>query len=270
MTVLPLLSLAAGVLPEFPPDTIVRAAIDAGYPAAGIWVDADTWTERTTRAVKSLLDGSGIVALDAEVVWIEPGPTPNAAGLKLIEVAGELGARNVLIACTNPNLTEVKQQFAQLCERAEQAGARAVIEFMMIGPLNRLDAALEVVSDVAHPAGGILIDTLHLVRCGATPAEVSRIDPARLPYVQLCDGPAQVASATDAGYLEDALDARSAPGEGELPLDQIVGRLPRDVPMSLEVRSKRHRERYPDPVERARAILEATHHFFEQLEQEDP
>jgi sugar phosphate isomerase/epimerase len=262
-----ILSLAAGVLPECPPERIVQAAIDTGYPAAGIWVDADTWTDTTTRVISAMLDNSGIIALDAEVIWIQAGTTPNDAARKVIDVAGELGARNVLIVSANDSLDETKTQFGALCELAHGVGARAVLEFLMIGKVKTLDQALEVVTDVAHPAGGILIDALHLARCGKLPADVARIDPSLLPYAQLCDGPASARDTSFEGYLEDALDARSAPGEGELPLDALVCALPPDTPMSLEVRSKHYRETYPDPVERARALLDATQRFFATLQE---
>ena len=63
-----LLSLAAGVLPEFPPDEIVRAAAEAGYRASGIWCDTATWTEATTRAVYRQLRDGAMQAVDIEVI----------------------------------------------------------------------------------------------------------------------------------------------------------------------------------------------------------
>jgi hypothetical protein len=40
--------------------------------------------------------------------------------------------------------------------------------------------------------------------------------------------------------------------------------LPPDLPISLEIRSRFYRECYPDPVERAKAILSQTQKFFTQ------
>ena len=68
-----LLSLAAGVLPEFPPDRIVQAAAEAGYRATGIWCDTETWTDKTTREVHRQLRNGALQALDIEVIWIRPG-----------------------------------------------------------------------------------------------------------------------------------------------------------------------------------------------------
>ncbi len=191
-----------------------------------------------------------------------PGAKSRTAARRLIEIGGALGARNVLIVSANPNLDETKHQFAALCECAARAGMRAVLEFLMIAEVKTLAQALEIVTDVDHPAGGVLVDALHLARCGATPVDVARVAPARLPYAQLCDGPATLPARDYATYLVDALDGRVAPGEGELPLRELLAALPDELPLSLEVRSKRYRDAYPDPVDRARAVFTATRRFL--------
>ena len=65
---LPLLSLAAGVLPEFSPEQTIAAAIDAGWPAAGIWYDPETWTIATTAEVRDRAADAGLAILDIEVI----------------------------------------------------------------------------------------------------------------------------------------------------------------------------------------------------------
>lgn len=254
--------MAAGVLPEFSPDIIVDAAAEAGYPASGIWFDPDTWTDATTARVRQRLQGAGLVALDIEVIWIGPGRAVSDAARRLIAAGAELGARNVLIVSANPDAADTRHQFGALCELAEGAGLRAVLEFLMIGQIRTLQEALEVVRDVGHAAGGVLVDALHLQRCGAVPEDLAGLEPRLLPYAQLCDGPAALAGADRQHYLEDAVDGRSAPGEGGLPLARLLRALPPLTPLSLEVRSRSYRERYPDPVARARAVLERTQQFF--------
>jgi sugar phosphate isomerase/epimerase len=265
MTTEPLVSLAAGVLPEFPPEVIVAAAAESGYPASGIWFDPATWTDATTRRVRTELAAGALVPLDIEVVWIRPGRAVEDAALRLIDTGGELGARHVLIVSANPVLADTQYQFAVLCERAAGAGMRAVFEFLMISEVKTLAQALEVVRGVGHPAGGVLVDALHLQRCGAAPDDLRGLAPALLPYAQLCDGPAALMEPGPQAYLEDAIDGRSAPGEGGLPLVDLLNALPAGIPLSLEVRSRRYREQYPDPVARARAVLEQTRRFLGSL-----
>jgi sugar phosphate isomerase/epimerase len=257
-----LLSLAAGVLPEFPPDVIAAAAASAGFPATGIWCDTATWTETTTRKVEVVLRANALVPLDIEVIWIRAGRTVSDSARRLIDIGGTLGARHVLIVSANPDPNDTKRQFAELCGLAEQAGMRAVLEFLMIAEVKTLAQALDIVRSVDHPAGGVLIDALHLERCGATAADVAALDRALLPYAQLCDGRARLDRTDHAAYLEDAIDGRSSPGEGELPLRRLLAALPSDLPLSLEVRSKALRNRFADPVERARAVLDATRRFL--------
>ncbi len=256
------ISLAAGVLPEFPPDVIVHAAAEAGYGASGIWCDVDTWTDATTHAVARQLREGALLALDIEVVWIRPGRDVGTAARRLIDIGAELGARNVLIVSANPDPIETRQHYAALCELAARAGMRAALEFLMIAEVKTLAEALAIVTDVNHPAGGVLIDALHLQRCGAQIADVRAVAPHLLPYIQLCDAPATLPITSYEAYLADALDGRSAAGEGELPLRALLDAVPAEVPLSLEVRSKWYRERYADPVQRARAILRTTERFL--------
>jgi sugar phosphate isomerase/epimerase len=258
----PALSLAAGVLPEFPPDVIVTAAAAAGYPATGIWFDPESWTDSVSGRVRRALDSANLTALDIEVIWMRGGRAVSDTARRLIATGGELGVRNVLIVSANPDRTEVGHQFAALCQLAEAAGMRAVLEFLMISEIRTLEEALVVVRDVGHPAGGVLVDALHLQRCGATPDEVARIEPELLPYAQLCDAPAVLADTSHHAYLIDAVDGRVAAGEGELPLAHLMQRLPAGIPLSLEVRSRRYRERFPDPTARARAVLDQTRRFL--------
>jgi sugar phosphate isomerase/epimerase len=264
-SVVPLLSLAAGVLPEFPPEEIVDAAGVAGFPASGIWFDPGTWTDATTRRVRAALAAHALVPLDIEVIWMRAGRTIEDYARRLIAAGGELGARNVLIVSVNPVLTDTQHQFGQLCELAAAAGMRAVLEFLMIGEIKSLGQALEVVQTVGHPAGGVLIDSLHLQRSGGRPEDLAGVDPALLPYAQLCDAPGKLAEENYQAWLVDAVDGRSSPGEGELPLARLVRALPAQTPLSLEVRSRRYREQYADPVARAGAVLKQTRQFFADL-----
>jgi sugar phosphate isomerase/epimerase len=68
----------------------------------------------------------------------------------------------------------------------------------------------------------------------------------------------------DAYYI-DAIDGRLAPGEGSVPVAAMTRALPANLPISLEIRSRYYRERYPDHVERARVILERTRAFLADL-----
>jgi sugar phosphate isomerase/epimerase len=256
------LSLAAGVLPEFGAEVVANAAGEAGYPFAGFTIDPQDWNPAKTRSVKEQVNAHGIGVLDVEPVWIPAGAVLDDDYRQIIDVGAELGALNLLVVSREADPSRNADAFRQICERAEPAGMRVVLEFLMISKVRSLSAALSIVEACAHPAAGILIDTLHLQRAGEGIAGIAKLDPRLLPYAQLCDGDFECEDNFKA-YLEDAMDGRSAPGEGKLPLGDVLDSLPVGCPLSLEVRSKRYRQDHPEPVDRARVILERTRRFLD-------
>lgn len=255
------LSLAAGNVQEFAPAEMVRAAAAADFDAAGLWVEPDTWTAATTREVRARLDESGVPVLDVEVAWIRPGP-PDPALERIIEIGGEVGARFVLVVSSDPDRGATKRRFAELCQRAADAGLVAVLEFLPITEIRTLADALDVVRDVAHPSSGILVDALHLARTGGKPDDLRALEPALLPYAQPADAPLAPPGSDVGSLLHEAIDGRLLPGAGELPLRDWLDALPADIPLSPEIRSRTLRERYPDIVARARAIGDATRRWL--------
>jgi sugar phosphate isomerase/epimerase len=181
---------------------------------------------------------------------------------KIIAVGGEVGAKNCLIVSSVPDREQTKMLFEDLCEHAERAGMRACLEYMAITEIKTVDDALDVVSAVDHPAGGILVDPFHHERVGHDPDKICEIPTRWLSYAQLCDMPERGVISDPDAYFVDAIDGRLAPGEGSVPVTEMVKALPADLPISLEIRSLHYRERYPDPLERARAILAQTRAFF--------
>jgi sugar phosphate isomerase/epimerase len=254
----PKLSLAAGVMPEFTPEQTVAAAAAAGWDAAGIWVDMKLWTPHTTREVKRRLDDSALPALDAEVVWIRPG-ADDPDHFRLIDIAAELGAGNVLAVSSAPDPGDTADKLARLAEHAANAGVRVSLEFGAFTTVRALDDALDVLERCGRPAAGLLVDPLHFARTGGRPADLAGVDKGRFAYAQFCDAPSRGPSPDDTpAIIEEALDLRLMPGEGELPLGDFLSALPPGTPLSVELRSKALREGYSDPVERSCALLAAT------------
>ncbi|MFN3233425.1 MAG: sugar phosphate isomerase/epimerase family protein [Alphaproteobacteria bacterium] len=256
-----LLSLATGTLPEFTPVEVTKACAEAGWPACGIWYDPETWTDATTRDVKRTFSDTGIIPLDIEVVWIQPdGPDPNHQ--KLIAAGGEIGARNVLIVSSDPDRDETKRRFEEICGWAEAAGMNACLEFLPITEIKTLQDALDVLNDVDHPAARLLVDPTHLARSGGHPSLLKDVSPDLLSYAQFCDGVAALADNDIQTILNEAVDGRLLPGEGALPIAELLAVLPADLPLAVELRSKALRDSYPDPVDRAKAVLDATKKYL--------
>jgi sugar phosphate isomerase/epimerase len=250
-----LLSLAAGTILEVAPAAAVDVAAAAGFPAVGIWFDPAQWTPRTTAVVRGRLDRTGLVALDVEPVILTPDGDP---GDLLVDAAGDLGARHVLVASRQPDRPRAIERFGALCDRAAPAGVTVVLEFLPIMAVRTLGEALSLVADAGRPNGAVLVDTLHLARSGGVPSDLGAVDPSLLPYLQVADAPSSPPDPSMQGLVEEALHGRCLPGEGALPIAEVLAAVP-GVPLSFELRSRRLREEHPDPRERASAVLAAAH-----------
>ena len=262
-----LISLAAGVVQEFPPEDVVYAAAGAGFNATGIWCDLDTWSPQRSNRVSRALAETGLCALDLEVLWLKPGEAIDTHDA-MIDIALALDVRNILCVSSETDIARTKARFDHLCRKAEGSSLRIVLEFLAITEISSLELALDVVQDVAHPVGGILVDTLHLQRTGASAQDLHNIDPALMPYIQLCDASARLLDASPEGLLEDALYLRQLPGDGDLPLTDVLAQLDPQLPLSLEIRSRALLQEFPkDPLARASCVFEATRRFLRSSEQ---
>lgn len=258
-----LLSLASGVLPEFTPQQTAAAAIAAGFPAVGIWVEPSTWTSGVAREVRDRASDSGVAVLDVEVVWIRTGPD-NPDHLRIIDAGADIGARNVLVVSSDPNPVETAAKFGRLVDHATSRGLRASLEFAAFTEVRDLAAALDVLDRAARPEAGLLVDPLHFARTGGHPEDLRGVDPRRFAYAQFCDAEQSGPTPDDtAAIIHEALDLRLMPGAGALPLGALLDTLPPETPLSVELRSKALRDAYPDPAERARALFTATREMLD-------
>jgi sugar phosphate isomerase/epimerase len=245
-----LVSLAAGTVLDVDPVAAVDVAAAAGYGAVGIWFDPDTFTPMVAKAVRRRLDATGLVALDVEPIILGPEGDPGDA---LVDAAGEIGARFILLASRWRDHDAAVARTAALCERARPLGVTIAVEFLPPFAVGTLAQAVAFAAAVAAANCGVLVDTLHLDRSRGTVAELAEVPRAVLPYLQLADAPA----AWGPDWRDEALHGRLLPGEGDLPLVDVL-RVVADVPVSVELRSRALMDGYPDAVERARVVLAAT------------
>ncbi len=240
-----ILSLAAlTVLPASPLEQI-DAAHAAGFDAVGLRlqpvnpIDIDVMGNPTLlRDIERRLAATGLKVLDVEVFRVGPR-TDIGSMLPAMEFAASLGAKYMLctsvlvaehIAAEEPRTVE---KFAELCEAGARLGIKPMLEFMIYRSVGTLDDALRMVRLVQHPNLGICVDALHLGRSGGTPDSVRKVDPALLCYAQICDAPAALPPASQIPV--EALTQRLDPGEGSLPLLDLLDALPPGIPLSLEV-----------------------------------
>lgn len=226
-----------------PPVEAVRLAADLGVSRMGIAPAPITanphgfapWDLRQdpalVRDIKASLREHSVQLSLGEGFLIMPGiEIADMAGA--LDIMAELGAPVVNGVAIEEDRARAQDEFARFAEMAAARGLVATLEFMpMMWPAT-LDEALTFVADSGAPNGKLLLDTMHVYRSGATTADVARLDPAQIGYVQLCDVP--MPAPTD-DYGEEARHERRCPGEGDLPLGDFIRALPSDVSMGLEV-----------------------------------
>jgi sugar phosphate isomerase/epimerase len=216
-----------------PPDLVTIAA-QAGFGTVGLRISPATDNERPwpmapgsamlAETVRRCAD-TGVTVLDAEAVRLGPGP---AQFTPVLDAAAQLGARYVNAICEDADLSRLADEFARLVAAALPYGIRPVVEFMAYRSISTLADATAVAAKSG--GGGILIDALHVQRCGVSLEALHGLDAGLVGYVQLCDAPL----AAPADQVAEARSARLLPGDGELPIAGLLTALPDGVPVAVE------------------------------------
>ena len=260
------LGLAHLAVLEIPPQDLVILAKQAGYAATGLRVHpaSEGGINYPLRApgelaeTKRRLAGEGMRIAEVEFVPLT-GTTRVPDFEWMIELGAALGASSVTVSGDDKDYDRLVDLFGAFCDLAHRYGLRVDIEFMRWRPVATLENALEIVSRAARPNGGILIDALHLFRAGGNAASLARIDRKYIRTVQLCDAPLTLSE--NLSVIDEARGARLLPGEGELPLDDVMDALASDVNVAIEIPMSLNRPEL-GPLERISVAREATAKFL--------
>lgn len=248
------ISLAAGILPEASPSQLIEAAAKSQFDFGGMWAEKDTWTPATTRAIRKQASEAGVRLLDLEVAWIMPG-RPDPWLHQLVDIAAELGAANLLCVSSEPDADKTRDKFQAMVDRAAGTGVRVNLEFGVFTEVKTIHAARAILERVQGDAKGILCDTIHWSRSGATADDIGALPREWISYAQLCDGPGDPPDLSDPqAVIDDAINRRQPLGQGGLDLDAYVDALPRNIIFAIEERSEILRDAFPDLNERAREV----------------
>jgi sugar phosphate isomerase/epimerase len=171
-----------------------------------------------------------------------------------VDAMAEIGAPVLNAVSIDPDPNRAGDQLGVFAEMAAARGLRSTIEFVPGTPIGDLATARAAVAHVGRPDFALLIDAMHWFRTGSTAADLAALDPALIGYVQICDVPLVSVQP----YGDEARFDRRAPGDGELPLKDMIAALPIDMLLGLEVPMRAKAEAGIGPVERLRPALEAT------------
>jgi sugar phosphate isomerase/epimerase len=202
--------------------------VTAGGPAYPTRVGTDAHRE-----LKRSLAGEGVRLNEIEFVQLTPRvDIPALAGL--FEAAADLGAVAVIASGDDDDPVRLTAHFADLCDLAQQFGLRVDLEFMRWRAIGSLPQAEAIVRGAGKANGTILVDALHLHRSGGKPGDLISIPAHHLRAVQICDAVADM-PASDAAIIAEAREGRLPPGEGALPLGELLEALPADASLSVEM-----------------------------------
>lgn len=258
------ISLAYLTVPELSPTEAVRVAAAAGYSHVGLRLLPAMEDERLTpllqderllREVRAALTETGLRVGDLELIRLKPSMRLDDF-IRFFECAEALGAQDVVVVSDDEDQARMAAHFSALCEMAQPYGLCLNLEPIPWTALDRLEEAVQVLTRAAQPNAGLLVDAFHFHRCGASMEMLASLDPALLRVFQICDAPLDF-SGNKAAIRNEARTARLLPGHGELPLRDLLMRIPASATVSIEVPSHALMRRHP-PAERARMALSAT------------
>lgn len=226
---------------ELAPQALVRQAASAGFGAVGLrlhpaMAGGVAYPLRAgsaqLRELQNMLAGEGMKVYDVEFVELRP-EVDIGSFTWLLEAAAELGATSLTVSGDDPVHERLLGNFAGLCELARGFGVRVDMEFMRWREVGTLEQALAVVSQAGQPNAGVLLDALHLYRSGGSAQAVAAAGSHWLHAAQLCDAP--LAAPPEAGIISEAREGRLPPGQGGLPLVELLQALAPSVALSVEM-----------------------------------
>lgn len=217
----------------------------------------DAALRRETRAA---LAANGISISLGEGLVVLPDVDTKSAYAAPLDAYAELDIPRINVAAMEPDKTRGLDEMALLVEMAAARGIVSVLEYAPVFTVNDLQAGLAALRHIGRSDCKLLVDTMHAGRTGSSPAELAALGAEeKIGYIQLCDVPLVPAIPS---YIEEAMVQRRIPGEGELPLRDMLAALPRNVVVGLEVPLRdqaeagvRAKERMQRCVTAARALL---------------
>jgi len=224
------------------PERMVDAAVRAGFEGVGLRIFPPrhapnqypiTGDWPRIRSLRARAEDQGIRIFEAESFGIG-GDFQRDDFARALEAAAALNAGVIVSAGIDDDLGRLAENYGWLAEASASHGIRMAMEFMPYRGMKTLAAALSVHAKVNHPNARLLIDAVHLSRSGASIADLAAIpDRSIIGHFHICDAPAEIPE-TDSEKMAESREARLYPGQGGLPLRDMLALLPEDCSISLE------------------------------------
>ncbi|HTJ64802.1 MAG TPA: sugar phosphate isomerase/epimerase [Alphaproteobacteria bacterium] len=260
-----LLSLDHLTIFDTSPAQLIDIAAGLGIPLVSLWTqlplqaDLPLVTKANKAETLARMRDTGVKLGNMECFNLTPEVKPEDFR-PAIALGAELGATSlVAINAWDPDRSHALDNFAGLCRIAAEFGMKVNVEFISMGKVRTLEDAVAFITDSGEPNVGITVDFLHLVRTGGTAADLGKVDPKLIGYVQICDGPAGLAREE---WNDEGFEQRQVPGEGEFPLAALLAAVPVGVTIGVEVPQRSRREAGISAAERARLAVAGTRNLL--------
>lgn len=268
--------LAHLTLLHLAPPRFVTVAAEAGYEGVSLHLTPPGLSDPGALSYPMLGSGNvmmretlarmndlGILVHDIQALRLTPS-TRLSDFLPMLEAGSRLGAAYAIVVSDDPDEARNAENLAQLGEMCASFGMRIALEFMAYSGIRTIQQAARIIQTSGSPDVVILLDTLHLARSGGTAADVMQIDRRLIPYLQLCDSHREPLHEEQGGLRWEARRERLIPGWGKLPLHELVGMLPAELPLAVEVPSESLHQSFED-ADIARMALDATRNLCNQV-----
>lgn len=203
---------------------------------------------RLQRETAAVLRDTGVRLAVAEGFTIRP-ETDARTRVTDFDLMAKLGAEAAAAVSMEADPNRALDEMTILADLAAERGMIFLFEFAPPHTFNTLQQALDAVRKLGRDNTRLLIDSMHLFRTGGSATEIAKLPAGTVGYMQLSDAPL---TGDGSDYYLEASFERKIPGEGELPLTELLRALPSDIRIGLEV-----------PM---REALEASHHVREPID----
>jgi len=235
------LIIAPTSLQDTAPLEYIDATIAAGYDGIGLRVHRSpglpffpvVGDAALVREMKSRIAAAGLAVFDLYSFYLEPN-TDVASFAPAMELGASFGAKYATVMGADTDWSRQRDNFVRTCDLARQFDLTCSLEFAVIRPLATLPQTVRLITEAQREAV-ICIDPLHLARSGGSAADVKALDAKYFPYAQISDGLLEPGEPNPALFGKLGLGQRKMPGEGTLPLRELLAALPKDVPLSVEL-----------------------------------
>ena len=156
------------------------------------------------------------------------------------EKAAELGATDVLGSIWTRDKAWYTETAGKVADMAKEFGLKYNIEFLPWAGVRNLQEDITLIDNLGRDNVYVMVDTLHAGRAGVSGAELARTPAKYFNFIHLCDGPAGpdgdpvLDNIKDDLMLYTAREARYYPGEGAMPIAEMVKAMP-NIPLSIEL-----------------------------------